>query len=173
MTHSYRPRARSTDLVIQAVESETLVYDLRTNEAHCLNETATFVWSRCDGNSSVEDIARSFGPTVTAAASGTLIQLALSQLSERRLLDERAPDMGSTMDRRQMMKKLGAASVVAIPVIASIIAPPRALGSISCSCTSPSSCAAQTGCMGFNCNSVGDCAPDTPRPSSVQVKRSA
>lgn len=38
-----RPLARSEGLVIQEMPDEVLVYDLETNKAHCLNETAAFV----------------------------------------------------------------------------------------------------------------------------------
>ena len=61
MTGDYYPRARSTDLVIQTVGNETLVYDLKSNEAHCLNETAAFVWSKCNGDLSIDEVGRGSG----------------------------------------------------------------------------------------------------------------
>ena len=44
-----RPVARQEGLVIQEMPDEVLVFDLKTNKAHCLNETAAFVWKACDG----------------------------------------------------------------------------------------------------------------------------
>lgn len=43
------PKARFENLVIQMIADETLVYDLANHRAHCLNETAAFVWGRCTG----------------------------------------------------------------------------------------------------------------------------
>ena len=61
MIGDYYPKARSSELVIQTVGNETLVYDLNSNEAHCLNETAALVWSKCNGQLSIDDISKSFG----------------------------------------------------------------------------------------------------------------
>ena len=40
------PRAHTDGLVIKELPNETLVYDLKTDEAHCLNQTAALVWKR-------------------------------------------------------------------------------------------------------------------------------
>ena len=164
MTYEYYPQSRSTDLVIQTVGNETLVYDLRSKQAHCLNETAAFVWSKCNGELSVEDIA-SF---LAGATASSLAQIAILQLSERNHLKEPVPRPSCGWDRREMLKKIGAISVIAVPMIASIVAPPQALGSLSCLCASNAECGV---CGTTHCNTVGVCAPD-PRPSSVSIKQS-
>ena len=43
------PVARTESLIVKEVDGETLVYDLTTDKAHCLNDTATRVWKNCDG----------------------------------------------------------------------------------------------------------------------------
>src|SRR6266498_3512906 len=43
------PRARTEDLIVEALPTETLVYDTRTHLAHCLNLSAATVWKHCDG----------------------------------------------------------------------------------------------------------------------------
>ncbi len=53
MKHSQVPIARKEGLVIQEMPEEVLVYDLDTNKAHCLNQTAAFVWKSCDGKNSI------------------------------------------------------------------------------------------------------------------------
>ncbi len=71
MNDSQKPLARSQDLVIQEMPGEILVYDLQTNKAHCLNETAAAIWKSCDGENSVGDISRLLGKTVGGSrASG-------------------------------------------------------------------------------------------------------
>jgi hypothetical protein len=52
-----RPLARKQDLLVRELADEVLVYDLANDEAHCLNETAAFVWMRCDGRNTPRDIA--------------------------------------------------------------------------------------------------------------------
>jgi hypothetical protein len=43
------PKARRSELITAELEGELLVYDRSSDKAHCLNETAAFVWARCDG----------------------------------------------------------------------------------------------------------------------------
>ena len=44
--------ARHDELVVQELPDEVLVYDLRKHKAHCLNQTAAFVWNHCNGQAS-------------------------------------------------------------------------------------------------------------------------
>src|SRR5260221_9084920 len=126
------PKARSENLVIQTLPGETLVYDMTTNEAHCLNETAAFVWNNCKGDISIDEIARSvearFGHTVDA----DFVRLAIKQLDDNKLLTENGLNGLTMPSRREAIKKIGLASAIAIPIVASMVAPQRALGSTSC-----------------------------------------
>ncbi len=67
MKSSQVPIARKEGLVIQEMPEEVLVYDLDTNKAHCLNQTAAFVWKSCDGRNSVAEKANT--PPKTDAPS--------------------------------------------------------------------------------------------------------
>jgi len=49
--------ARDEELVVQELSDEVLIYDLRQHKAHCLNQTAAFVWNHCDGETSADEIA--------------------------------------------------------------------------------------------------------------------
>ncbi len=60
MNSSQVPVARKEGLVIQEMPDEVLVYDLDTNKAHCLNQTAAFVCKSCNGRNSVADINKFF-----------------------------------------------------------------------------------------------------------------
>ena len=53
-----KPLARNEGLVIKELPDELLIYDTETDRAHCLNETAAFVWLRCDGRKSLAEITR-------------------------------------------------------------------------------------------------------------------
>jgi hypothetical protein len=52
-----QPRARTEGLVINELTDEVLVYDLKLDKAHCLNQTAAAVWKLCDGQRTAAQIA--------------------------------------------------------------------------------------------------------------------
>jgi hypothetical protein len=45
-TSNLRPLARERNLLVRELPTEVLVYDVESDEGHCLNETAAFVWQR-------------------------------------------------------------------------------------------------------------------------------
>jgi len=156
MDNSLQPVARKTGLVIQEMADEVLVYDLNTNKAHCLNQTAAKVWMACDGKTSVGDIAASFGK----GSNEDLVWLAIDQLNENDLLESQLASKFAGQSRRDVIKKIGLASVVAIPVIASLVAPQDALAAQSCRCTNPNQCVGPNiNCPSTTCNSIGLCVP--------------
>jgi hypothetical protein len=146
MNSSQVPVARKEGLVIQEMPDEVLVYDLDTNKAHCLNQTAAFVWKSCDGRNSVADITKLVGADSGNTVPEDLVWLAIDQLSEKNLLanDLKANFNGST--RREVIKKIGLAAVIGIPVVASLTAPTSVMAAVSCACTVVAECSALPGC---------------------------
>ena len=122
------PEARKKGLVVQELSGEVLVYDRERNKAHCLNPTAALVWNHCDGNTTVADIARAIQHDVNAPVDEDVIWLGLDQLSKSHLLQERAalPEEKARLSRREVMKRIGLAAAVALPVVTSIMAPTAA-----------------------------------------------
>jgi hypothetical protein len=160
MNNPNNPLARQKGLVVQEMPDEVLVYDLDSNKAHCLNQSAALVWKSCDGNNSVADIMREFETNGGGKVSEDLVWLAIDQLNEKGLLEGEIAPRFQGQSRRQVIKTIGLASMVALPVIASLVAPQNALGSISCACTAPGTCAQLTACPSTtNCNQNGVCAP--------------
>lgn len=157
------PAARKSGLVVQEVPDEVLVFDLESNKAHCLNKTAAMVWKSCDGNTSVPEIAKFIANKTGKSANDDLVWLAIDQLAQNNLLETQvsAPMNGQT--RREVIKKIGLASMIAIPVVASLVAPQNALANVSCVCGMSFDC----GLPGFEscpsticCAPAGTCAPD-------------
>lgn len=156
MNETQKPVARKADLVIQEMPDEVLVYDMQTNKAHCLNGTAASVWKSCDGRNTVADIAGLLGKT-GGSVPEDLVWLAIDQLNEKNLLDasaEAAPKF-SGINRREVIKKVGLAAVIALPIVTSLVAPTVAsAGSVcanpGCTCTLGTTCAVAGGCA---CNS--------------------
>jgi len=155
-----KPIARTSEIVVLEVENETLVYDLRAGEAHCLNETAAFVWNSCDGSNSITDIAKLIENQYKISVDGDFVWLALDQLQERSLIADGYADRTRLTSRREMIKRVGMASVIAAPIIASVVAPNAAYAALSCVCVNPGACLTQTTCPSqVNCNGSGLCAP--------------
>lgn len=147
MIDSQIPVARQEGLVIQELPGEVLVYDLNTNKAHCLNQTAASVWKSCDGKNSVADITRLLADTVGNPVQEDLVWLAIDQLSENNLLEGEKATTFSRQNRREVIKKVGLAAVVALPLVTSLVAPKAAQAGSACGgnvCTSTAQCA--TGC---------------------------
>ena len=159
------PCARKAGLVIQDMPVEVLVYDLDTNKAHCLNKSAAFVWRSCDGKTSISDIARLFEIQTGDKVSDDFVWLALDQLNENSLLESEVKASFAGRSRREVIKKIGLASLVALPVIASLVAPQNALAAQSCNCVNNANCNSQP-CPTHCCSSVSSTcvAPENQVP---------
>ncbi len=152
------PMARQSGIVVLELPDEVLVYDMDTNKAHCLNHSAALVWKSCDGSNSIMDIVRQFESDGRGKVTEDFVWLAIDQLNENGLLENNPSPRFQRRTRRQMLKTIGLASTVAVPIIASLIGPPRALGTTNCSCTNNAQCATMTGCPSLtNCNALGLC----------------
>lgn len=171
MNSSQVPVARKEGLVIQEMPDEVLVYDLNTNKAHCLNQTAAFVWKSCNGRNSVADITKLVGDDSGNAVPEDLVWLAIDQLSEKNLLANnlKADFNGST--RREVIKKIGLAAVIGIPIVASLTAPTSVLAGVSCRCATNADCTAQPNCPAF-CNGglCSSTSPGTAQPQQQPLK---
>jgi len=156
---AFCPDARTTDLVVQQVDGETLVYDLRSNEAHCLNETAAYLWKMCDGKTPVTSMITRARKDL-GEIDEDLIRLGLAELQKVDLL---AGEVAAGLDiptssRRAMLRKV-ALGLVAAPIVVSLVAP-NVHASTSCACVNPGDCLTQTACPSTtNCNTSGVCAP--------------
>ena len=156
----YMPLARTSEIVVLEVKDETLVYDLRVAHAHCLNESAAIVWKYCDGRTTINEISKLVESHFHTSAPSDFVWLALEQLQERDLLADGRMERISGTTRREMIKTIGMASIIAAPVIASMIAASSVYAAGSCMCVNPGACLTQTMCPNItNCNGSGICAP--------------
>jgi Coenzyme PQQ synthesis protein D (PqqD) len=145
MGFTSRPLSRRDQLVVQEHDGEVLIYDLRSNKAFCLNATAALVWQACNGKLEISEIAERISKQLNETASEELVWLALDRLEKEDLIEaEEIPSRFSGLNRREVIKKIGAGSMLALPVIASLIAPTPAHAASSCMstdfclCTQPS-----------------------------------
>lgn len=156
MKKEFLPLSRLEGVVVQDLAGELLVYDLENDRAFCLNETSAFVWKACDGTKSVAELSRALSKTLKADVSEDLIYLALDQLSEEKLMmtEARLDKKFAGMSRRDAIKKIGLATAVALPVVASLTSPKASEAASNCiaqgqPCTGNPPCCAPFACQ-FN-----------------------
>ena len=171
-----KPVARKNGLVVRDLANEVVVYDQERHEAHCLNSTAATVFRNADGRRSVSDLALLLGDGPGAQA---LVEMALGQLGEARLL-ESGPSFASEpgLPRRDVMRRVGLAAAVLLPLVTSILAPTPAEAAAtcidgngggcvgnpgaSCHCGIPAECPVNACVCDAGGNCIGAC---TPSPS--------
>lgn len=165
------PLARSEGLLIQSVRDETIAYDLETKEAHCLRPVAAFVFERCNGATSVANIAAASKNGFSRAITADEVADAVSQLEQIQLLEVPplvVVDGDSGVSRRDMMRRIGyagAAATVGTGLVMSITAP-TALAACTgqqggCSCTQNKDCASNHCCQAVSDKCNAGCCTTT------------
>ena len=120
-----KPLARKSNIVIQEMENETLVYDLISNQAFNLNQTSALIWELSDGNKSISEIAENLSKKFQTPVSIEFVWLALEQLAKSDLI-ENINEIGSQFEdisRRELIKKIGLSTAIAFPIVSSLMAP--------------------------------------------------
>ena len=119
---NYLPKARTENIVVQALRDEVLIYDLNSNRAFCLNETAAKVFNHCEGQTTFAELK------AKEQLTDEIIFLALDTLKKENLLDQaisyQSPFSG--MSRREIIRQVGLATALALPVISALAAPTAA-----------------------------------------------
>jgi hypothetical protein len=130
---AHLPQMRKQGLVVDDLPDEVLVYDRNNHQAHCLNRSAALVWRYCDGKRSPSEIARRLTAELDTPFSEDLVLVALNQLENQELLVRVAasPAQFAVLSRRQMVRRLGLATAIAVPLVTSIVAP-RAVEAATC-----------------------------------------
>ncbi len=160
------PKARTEKLIIKELSDETLVYDLETDQAHCLNQTAALVWKNCDGAKPIDEIQAVLEHETGAPVDEAMVWLALDQLEKFKLLEPAASTRFRLpgMSRRDVIRRVGMATV-AVPLIVSIsTSPAHAQASLlppgGC-CGNPNECTSNSCVQTPTCTSPPPPAPST------------
>lgn len=154
------PKAIVNKKVVQEVNDETLIYDTGSHRAYCLNNVSSIVWQNCDGENDAEAISKILASKLGSDIPDELVWLALDQLENVDLIDAAGnmPEATASLSRREMIRRVGMASAVALPVVASIVAPP-AVAAQSC-LPNDASCTASNQCCSNCCRSgLNQCKP--------------
>jgi hypothetical protein len=161
MGNKNNPKARGNDIVVQELKGEVILYDLIIDQAYCLNETSALVWNLCDGQSSVSEITGQLSKQLKQPVTDDLVWLALDRFKTANLLsDNNEIEIEfNGLSRRQVIRKIGFASMIALPVISSLVAPTAAMaqsggGNLALFAT----CSTSTQCASGNCATSGTAA---------------
>ncbi len=140
------PRARTNRLVTRELGDELVVYDLERHKAYCLNRVAMLVFRHCDGETTIPDMARRIGGALGLPVDEQAVRLGLVRLEKAHLLDG---PVGLTLhsSRREMLRTLGRAAVVVVPLVTAITVPTSAQAQATGVCPT----------LGQPCHSDADC----------------
>ncbi len=149
-----KPQVRQSGLIVREMDNEILIYDTGNDKAHCLNETAALVWKECDGTKSVAEITRRLSRQLDTKVDERVVWFALKQFDRDHLLEQQlvmpAALMNGGLNRREMVRALGLAAAVAVPVVTSILAP-TAVQAATC-LASGQPCTTSAQCCSGLCN---------------------
>src|SRR6185295_6250011 len=146
--------ARNDELVVQDLPEEVLIYDLKSNKAHCLNKTAAFIWRHCDGHTTAEEIAKMMEEEWRTPVTEDAVWFAVNKLSKAELLQQRIvlPEAKAGMTRRSAMRRLGLGALL-VPVVMTIVSPTAMAGA-----SVPPECVSCTS-FGAGANRANTCPP--------------
>jgi hypothetical protein len=111
------PKARTESLLEQNLEKETLIYDLTIDKAFNLNETLSVVYKACGQSLTFYQLKR------RSKFTDDFIYLALDELNRENLLAEDYQSPFAQTSRREVIKKVGLATMFALPLITGLVAP--------------------------------------------------
>lgn len=152
------PAVRKKDLVIQELNDEILIYDLQNNKVFGLNDTSALIWRLSNGDKTMSQIAHEASQKLNSPINEELVWLALGQLKEANLINNETEItndyQGAT--RREVIRRIGLASMVALPMISALVAPSALQAQSSCG-TAPN-IALGCSCFVGGLSNSGNCA---------------
>ena len=168
------PKARNINIVVQELKYEMLICDLSNNRVFCLNITAGEVWKLCDGTNDIPNIARILSKKLRGNVSEEMVLFSLDELAKENLLEQKVSvnKVFHGVSRREVIRRLGFASMVALPIITSVTMPyatqaASVLSALDGPCIVNSDCQSGLQCAPGNvckrvtgsfCSSAAECA---------------
>jgi hypothetical protein len=119
---------------VQEFADEVLIYDLNKNQAFCLNQTSAIIWQACDGKNSISQINQIIKRKLNSSVSEDFVLFALEELKKQHLIENDLPQFFAGLTRREVVKKIGITTMLALPIVTSFVAP-TAANAASVSCT--------------------------------------
>ena len=152
---SVGPRARTNRLVTRDLGDELLVYDLERHKAYCLNPVAMQVFRHCDGETTIPAMALRVGGALGLSIDEQAVRLGLVRLAKAHLLDGPVGQILHT-SRRDMLRTLGRAAVVAVPLVTALTVPTSAQAQATGCFANGTPCNVNSQCCSGRCVTEGD-----------------
>ena len=106
------------DVLSQEVADEVILVDTKMQRTHLLNHVAAAVWRSCDGEKNVAEIARALELDIDA------VIVSLRRFESAGLLEKGSSSpIEKALSRRALIANVGAAAVVALPIVVSAALP--------------------------------------------------
>lgn len=154
------PLAKRENIVVREGADELMIYDLSINKGFAVNRPSALIWDLCDGKHSVGDIAEAVTQTLGSEVDVEYIWLALDKLNSLGLLENSGKFAGleNSLSRRDLLKRVAMASLVALPLVSVFVTPAKA--AMSCYGANNNVNANDDGCIcSHNDDCKGDCSP--------------
>jgi hypothetical protein len=149
-------RARTNRLVIRELGDELLVYDLERHKAYCLNQVAMQVFRHCDGETTIPEMALCIGGALGLSVDEQTIRLGLVRLEKAHLLDGPVAQILHS-SRREMLRTLGRAAVVVVPLVTALTVPTSAEAANTGCKAGGTPCTFNAQCCSGNCLGNNTC----------------
>jgi hypothetical protein len=145
------PKTKTKNNIEQDLQEELLVYNLNTHQAFALNHTLRLVYQACDGETSFDELKQKH-----KKFTDDLIFLSLDKLEANDLLENYQSEHFGDLSRREIVKRVGLASMIALPMISTLIAPFPA----QAASTVPNTCTANV-CLAPGTDTCNGCVGKT------------
>jgi hypothetical protein len=115
------PLAQKSDIFVERLPEEVILYDKTNHKVHCLNKTAAAIWESCDGTRTVDDLAHIIEAKLGGPSDRKLVLLALEELEKADLLEaggDMVSDAGFTSRREAVGKLVMAGTALVATIVA-------------------------------------------------------
>ena len=142
--------------MIRDLGDELLVYDLERHKAYCLNQVAMQVFRHCDGETTIPEMALRIGIALGAPVDEQAVGLGLVRLEKAHLLDGPVAQVLHS-SRREMLRTLGRAAVVVVPLVTALTVPTSAEAANTGCKAGGTPCTSNPQCCSGNCLGNNTC----------------
>jgi Coenzyme PQQ synthesis protein D (PqqD) len=144
-----KPKIKKDTVTQETNEGEVLIYDLTTDKAFLLNPMSGSIWNLCNGEREISTISRMLSTSLNEQVSEEFVFLAIDQLKSNNLLMPMETDAKfKNFNRREVIRTVGLAAAVMLPMVSSLVAPRAAHASSICAGTGGAAGATTTtGCQ--------------------------
>ena len=124
-------RFRQKNLIAKRLGDELVLYDEKTNSAHCLNGVAGEMWMACEREGSTFEITQRLRPKLPRIQTN-IVEASLRQMEAAGILEETTESQEFSPSRRDVIRKLGTASAAILPIVLISVLIPPAVAAASC-----------------------------------------